>query len=120
MLFFFNDTATTEIYTLSIHDALPILSADRSGSWRLPQTPDQADPLASSPRRPAESQGAGRDAVLPPGRRCIATGAAEGPVRRVRRQADRRRLPRDRPGMGSHAHRDGPGPDPGEGDRKSV
>src|SRR3712207_7293915 len=26
MLFFFNDTATTEIYTLSLHDALPILT----------------------------------------------------------------------------------------------
>src|SRR3712207_7132165 len=26
MFFFFNDTATTEIYTLSLHDALPILS----------------------------------------------------------------------------------------------
>src|SRR6266496_994734 len=26
-LFFFNDTATTEIYTLSLHDALPILGA---------------------------------------------------------------------------------------------
>src|SRR3712207_8589686 len=25
MRFFFNDTATTEIYTLSLHDALPIL-----------------------------------------------------------------------------------------------
>src|SRR2546430_17537635 len=25
--FFFNDTATTEIYTLSLHDALPISSA---------------------------------------------------------------------------------------------
>src|SRR3712207_8832607 len=24
MMFFFNDTATTEIYTLSLHDALPI------------------------------------------------------------------------------------------------
>ena len=24
--FFFNDTATTEIYTLSLHDALPILN----------------------------------------------------------------------------------------------
>src|SRR2546426_5628186 len=24
LLFFFNDTATTEIYTLSLHDALPI------------------------------------------------------------------------------------------------
>ena len=26
--FFFNDTATTEIYTLSLHDALPILKAE--------------------------------------------------------------------------------------------
>src|ERR1035438_9868433 len=26
--FFFNDTATTEIYTLSLHDAFPIYSAD--------------------------------------------------------------------------------------------
>src|SRR5687768_18120829 len=26
--FFFNDTATTEIYTLSLHDALPILSSN--------------------------------------------------------------------------------------------
>ena len=34
-VFFFNDTATTEIYTLSLHDALPIWSdlshADRHG-----------------------------------------------------------------------------------------
>src|SRR3989442_9725975 len=30
--FFFNDTATTEIYTLSLHDALPI-----SGFWGEPQ-----------------------------------------------------------------------------------
>src|SRR3712207_7141256 len=29
LFFFFNDTATTEIYTLSLHDALPILA------WRL-------------------------------------------------------------------------------------
>src|SRR5438477_11596468 len=26
LLFFFHDTATTELYTLSLHDALPILS----------------------------------------------------------------------------------------------
>src|SRR5256885_3942368 len=30
--FFFNDTATTEIYTLSLHDALPISSSARIGS----------------------------------------------------------------------------------------
>src|SRR6266446_9000401 len=32
--FFFNDTATTEIYTLSLHDALPIGSQLRSGRPR--------------------------------------------------------------------------------------
>src|SRR5205814_7409407 len=28
VLFFFNDTATTEIYTLSLHDALPIFDRE--------------------------------------------------------------------------------------------
>src|SRR2546422_6963387 len=32
MFFFFNDTATTEIYTLSLHDALPI--SGRAGQRR--------------------------------------------------------------------------------------
>src|SRR5215475_5834350 len=32
--FFFNDTATTEIYTLSLHDALPI-SSSRERSWNV-------------------------------------------------------------------------------------
>src|SRR5256885_10666436 len=31
--FFFNDTATTEIYTLSLHDALPISPEPWSGLW---------------------------------------------------------------------------------------
>src|SRR2546423_11721485 len=30
LFFFFNDTATTEIYTLSLHDALPILARART------------------------------------------------------------------------------------------
>src|SRR2546425_3599360 len=39
LFFFFNDTATTEIYTLSLHDALPIyvqsLTSDRAiSNWR--------------------------------------------------------------------------------------
>src|SRR2546422_5990379 len=34
MFFFFNDTATTEIYTLSLHDALPILSRSCTRSPR--------------------------------------------------------------------------------------
>src|SRR2546430_6095726 len=31
IFFFFNDTATTEIYTLSLHDALPISHVGRAG-----------------------------------------------------------------------------------------
>src|SRR3712207_8320651 len=33
MVFFFNDTATTEIYTLSLHDALPIFGDMLTGIW---------------------------------------------------------------------------------------
>src|SRR5437867_10729061 len=32
--FFFNDTATTEIYTLSLHDALPICQVKLFQGWR--------------------------------------------------------------------------------------
>src|SRR5256885_12173096 len=38
--FFFNDTATTEIYTLSLHDALPI---SVSGIPRMPSSLAQTD-----------------------------------------------------------------------------
>src|SRR3989449_9666014 len=43
LFFFFNDTATTEIYTLSLHDALPISSSGAVGrpprtSWRYGST----------------------------------------------------------------------------------
>src|SRR5689334_23744520 len=31
LAFFFNDTATTEIYTLSLHDALPISKLEEAG-----------------------------------------------------------------------------------------
>src|SRR3712207_1200261 len=34
MCFFFNDTATTEIYTLSLHDALPIFEAEAERQLR--------------------------------------------------------------------------------------
>src|SRR2546430_5755769 len=37
--FFFNDTATTEIYTLSLHDALPI-SGGRKAAWLLGSSRD--------------------------------------------------------------------------------
>src|SRR6266436_9804124 len=40
LFFFFNDTATTEIYTLSLHDALPIpcRRACRNGRRATPRT----------------------------------------------------------------------------------
>src|SRR5579883_111649 len=41
--FFFNDTATTEIYTLSLHDALPIFTNRKTSacptSFRTPRMP---------------------------------------------------------------------------------
>src|SRR5258708_9169819 len=46
-LFFFNDTATTEIYTLSLHDALPIL--------RSPCSREGAGPIALRFRAPCSS-----------------------------------------------------------------
>src|SRR6266480_8117305 len=46
--FFFNDTATTEIYTLSLHDALPI---------DTPRVdPDEPDSSGHEPRRGVAAQ----------------------------------------------------------------
>src|SRR2546430_9710896 len=36
-IFFFNDTATTEIYPLSLHDALPISWSAWSSAYRSPE-----------------------------------------------------------------------------------
>src|SRR2546430_15540860 len=58
-LFFFNDTATTEIYTLSLHDALPIsrarascgtLGEGRVGAHRLARPPVRATPVRARAR----------------------------------------------------------------------
>src|SRR2546425_5004769 len=48
MFFFFNDTATTEIYTLSLHDALPISSCPdrRRGRYRAGAARRGHDPAA--------------------------------------------------------------------------
>ena len=48
--FFFNDTATTEIYTLSLHDALPILIPNRRAPMvkaRKAQPPDKQPALVT-------------------------------------------------------------------------
>src|SRR5256885_6125861 len=49
LFFFFNDTATTEIYTLSLHDALPISCAFSAGIGCLPKPESVPPPGARSP-----------------------------------------------------------------------
>src|SRR3990172_6754630 len=49
-LFFFNDTATTEIYTLSLHDALPICDLCLRGRDRLRQVQRSQRDRESAPR----------------------------------------------------------------------
>src|SRR5256885_13081392 len=95
-IFFFNDTATTEIYTLSLHDALPIsrrrLPSPRSGappatpgwwsarsgqaprhravlvgSWRDRRAPPEEAAPRAGVARPAAGSGARRRVVDPPG-----------------------------------------------------
>src|SRR5258708_24769058 len=53
--FFFNDTATTEIYTLSLHDALPICCMRRASqsTARIPQALQRRSICA---RRPMPSR----------------------------------------------------------------
>src|SRR5438093_8577359 len=41
--FFFNDTATTEIYTLSLHDALPILESEAEDDRQDDEEQDEKD-----------------------------------------------------------------------------
>ena len=48
LLFFFNDTATTEIYTLSLHDALPIWFGSLQGDLFTIQTPELSETPFSS------------------------------------------------------------------------
>src|SRR3712207_8813023 len=46
IFFFFNDTATTEIYTLSLHDALPILQRPPVPAGARAAAVDGAAPVA--------------------------------------------------------------------------
>src|SRR5471032_3545951 len=41
-VFFFNDTATTEIYTLSLHDALPIFAHQRRHAGGIMRAAERA------------------------------------------------------------------------------
>src|SRR5712691_1291378 len=94
LLFFFNDTATTEIYTLSLHDALPISPARRAGPTPRARGRGACGWWRPAPRRSARRRC--RRAAAPrwrPGqaRRC-------GPAPRSRRISARcgARIPRRR------------------------
>src|SRR3989442_5785415 len=55
LFFFFNDTATTEIYTLSLHDALPIfLGREAVGERQHPHALLQFDPLGPAAEQRSE------------------------------------------------------------------
>src|ERR1022692_284144 len=54
-LFFFNDTATTEIYTLSLHDALPIWPSLKISRREYPSLTIPRLPISSSCGRPPSS-----------------------------------------------------------------
>src|SRR3712207_7659404 len=67
--FFFNDTATTEIYTLSLHDALPISTAPAT-------RPRASCPSAAASGRPGSSG---------PSSRWPATASSSAPDRKSTR-----------------------------------
>src|SRR5258706_14988414 len=60
VVFFFNDTATTEIYTLSLHDALPISHnyfhnrSERMGQTKSLDLPDPGSDSASGRTKRSE------------------------------------------------------------------
>src|SRR2546427_9075861 len=75
--FFFNDTATTEIYTLSLHDALPISDDPGAGDGRR---------VAADPRGASAGRGPG-DGLA----RHVLPRAAQRPGARARRGGSARK-----------------------------
>src|SRR3712207_8611693 len=57
MFFFFNDTATTEIYTLSLHDALPISSAEQATERHRAELASLQEQLGNYRQRAGELEG---------------------------------------------------------------
>src|SRR5262249_61712427 len=58
LFFFFNDPAPTEIYTLSLHDALPIFHRARvlERALRLGRAPGDAERLPGQARQPMDGR----------------------------------------------------------------
>src|SRR5215203_5942801 len=97
VVFVFNDTATTEIYTLSLHDALPISprhprrAVRRHGDARLRRAPDRRGARAGAAHRaPVHDRHVPR---LPDGGGVRAGAGDRGGARPARRAAARARPP---------------------------
>src|SRR3989475_9033923 len=90
--FFFNDTATTEIYTLSLHDALPILRRHAGRLLRLATAPREC-PLGAGP-----GAAVAHSATLPAAPRHLRQSAH--PARAARGRVCRQPTP----GRAAHAH----------------
>src|SRR3712207_9227182 len=92
--FFFNDTATTEIYTLSLHDALPILSSlqrpDRTASPHQGVARENAAGSETCRANPAGVSSADppREHRLAARRACELSGSQEFPLGAPRRGVD--------------------------------
>src|SRR5258707_8687257 len=80
--FFFNDTATTEIYTLSLHDALPISTHSRT----IPRPP-AADPTQCACARISGSASEG--ATARPHRLKAGTSTMSSPTKHTDRKSTR-------------------------------
>src|SRR5215475_10777965 len=92
--FFFNDTATTEIYTLSLHDALPIRAIADS------KTPSRWLPVRSVTTTKRNSSGSRSGARLVqgagPSGLAASMGAGAAPGRTARRAPQPTAVPRAR------------------------
>src|SRR2546427_13168143 len=113
LYFFFNDTATTEIYTLSLHDALPILPHAADGGSAAPARPARHSargvlPLRRSPRTAAPCAGAGTGALhLAAAARSVRVGPLPAAERAARGARGSAALARRRP---NRPPRSGPRP----------
>ena len=78
-LFFFNDPASTEIYTLSLHDALPISAGRGPRRRRGPSTGHLPRPRArKGPGEPFPDRGRGARGLVGPCRAARGSGMVGG------------------------------------------
>src|SRR2546430_9430291 len=83
VFFFFNDTATTEIYTLSLHDALP-LSTDRISPFRTSRALSKLFTVGQTWRGSRQRKSPTRGPEAPPATakgRCSSLGESGGSSR---------------------------------------